>query len=69
MFGRIERVADELKRFLAGRCSTTLLKDIASKMGAPAAKREPVAQLRISLEVGERRACSAFGANRTLANA
>jgi hypothetical protein len=34
-------------------------------MVTPAARREAVAHLRVAYEVSERRACSAFGADRT----
>lgn len=42
-----------------------VLKDVASKMVTPAARREAVAHLQVAYEVSERRARMALGANRT----
>ncbi len=43
-----------------------MLKDIASKMVTPVARREAVAHLRQSFEVSQRRACQTIGADRPL---
>src|SRR6476661_8527329 len=66
---RLKALEDEnakLKKLLAeAMLDNAMLKDIASKMVTPAARREAVAYLGVTYEVSERRACSALGADRT----
>ena len=66
---RLKALEDEnakLKKLLAeAMLDNAMLKDVASKMLTPAARREAVAHLQSAFEVSERRACAVLGVDRT----
>src|SRR5690242_14469297 len=66
---RLKTLEDEnakLKKLLAeAMLDNAMLKDIASKMVTPVARREAVAHLSQSFAVSQRRACQTIGADRS----